>query len=32
VAHTIVCSKMLNHGLNNGLFLSLFKLIPCPIH
>ena len=34
VAHTIdcVCSKMLNHGLNHGLFLSLFKLIPCPIH
>ena len=30
VAHTIdcVCSRMLNHG----LFLSLFKLIPCPIH
>ena len=30
VAYTIdcVCSKMLNHG----LFLSLFKLIPCPIH
>ena len=30
VTHTIdcVCSKMLNHG----LFLSLFKLIPCPIH
>ena len=28
----IVCSKMLNHGLNHGLFLSLFKLIPCPIH
>ena len=28
VAHTIdcVCSKMLNHGLNHGLFLSLFKL------
>ena len=27
VAHTIdcVCSKMLNHGLNHGLFLSLFK-------
>ena len=24
--------KMLNHGLNHGLFLSLFKLIPCPIH
>ena len=34
VAHTIdcVCSKMLNHGSNHGLFLSLFKLIPCPIH
>ena len=34
VAHTIacVCSKMLNHGWNHGLFLSLFKLIPCPIH
>ena len=34
VAHTIdcVCSKMLNHGLNHGFFLSLFKLIPCPIH
>ena len=33
VAHTIdcVCSKMLNHGLNHGLLLSLFKLIPCPI-
>ena len=29
VAHIIdcVCSKMLNHGLNHGLFLSLFKLI-----
>ena len=26
------CSKMLNHGLNHGLFLSLFKLIPCHIH
>ena len=26
-----VCSKMLNHGLNQGLFLSLFKLIPCHI-
>jgi hypothetical protein len=27
VAHTInwVCSKMLNHGLNHGLLLSLFK-------
>ena len=34
VAHTIDCvyCKMLNHGLNHGLFLSLFKLIPCPIH
>ena len=27
-----VCSKILNHGLNNGLFFSLFKLISCPIH
>ena len=26
------CSKMLNHGLNHGFFLSLFKLIPWPIH
>ena len=34
VAHTLdcVCSKMLNHGLNHGFFLSLFKLISCPIH
>ena len=34
VAHTIdcVCSKMLKHGLNLGSFISLFKLIPCPIH
>ena len=34
VAHTIdcVCSKMFNHGLNHRLFLSLFKLIPCPKH
>ena len=34
VAYTTdcVCSKMLNHGLNQRLFLSLFKLIPCPIH
>ena len=34
VAHTIdcVCSKMLNHGLNHGLFLLLFKLIPCHIY
>ena len=29
VAHTIdcVCSKMLNHGSNHGLFLSLFKVL-----
>ena len=26
------CSKMLNHGLNHGFFLSLFKLIPCLIN
>ena len=34
VAHTIdcVCRKMLNHGLNHAIFLSLFMLIPCPIH
>ena len=34
VAHTLdcVCSKMLIHGLNHGFFLSLFKLISCPIH
>ena len=34
VAYTIdcLCSKMLNHGWNHGTFLSLFKLIPCPIH
>ena len=34
VAHTIdwVCSKMLNQGLNHGLFLSFFKTIPCHIH
>ena len=33
VAHTIecVCSKI-NHGLNHGVFLSLLKLILCPIH
>ena len=33
VAHTIdcMCSKI-NHGLNHGFFLSLFKLILCPIH
>ena len=31
--HNWLCEqKMLNHGLNHGLFLSLFKLIPCPIH
>ena len=27
-----VCIKMLNHGLNHGFFLLLFKLKPCPIH
>ena len=34
VAQTSDCvrCKILNHGLNNGLFLSIFKLIPCPIH
>ena len=34
VAYTIdcVCSKMLNHGLNHGFFLSRFMLIPCLIH
>ena len=34
VAHTIdcVCSKMLYHGLNLGLSLSVFKLISCHIH
>ena len=33
VAHTIecVCSKI-NHGLNHGLFISLLKLILCPMH
>ena len=33
VAHTFecVCSKT-NHGLNHGLFISLLKLINCPIH
>ena len=30
--HNCVCRKMLNNGLNHGLFLSLFKLIPCHIH
>ena len=25
-------SEMLNHGLNQGLFFSLFKLIPCPLY
>ena len=29
----ILCvQKMLNHGLNHGFFLSLFKLISCPRH
>ena len=34
LAHTIDfgCSKMLNHGLNHRFSLSLFKLIPCPMH
>ena len=34
VTNTIdcVCSKILNHRLNHGLFFSLFKLIPCQIH
>ena len=34
VAHIIdcVCSKMLYHGLNHGVFLSLLKLLPCHIH
>ena len=34
LAHTINCvwSKMLNHVLNHGLFLSVFKIIPCHIH
>ena len=33
VAHTFecVCSKI-NHGLNHGLFISVLKLIICPIH
>ena len=33
VTHTFecVCSKI-NHGLNHGLFISLLKLILCPIH
>ena len=33
VAHTIdcVCSKI-NHVLNHGLFISLFKLLSCHIH
>ena len=31
--HNWLClKKMLNHGLNHGFFLSLFKLISCPIH
>ena len=34
VVHTIdcVCSKTLNHGLNHGLFLSLFKFFWMKIH
>ena len=31
--HNWLCvQKMLNHGLNHWFFLSLFKLISCPIH
>ena len=31
--HNWLCvQKMLNHGLNHGFFLSLFKLISFPIH
>ena len=30
--HNWLCvQKMLSHGLNHGLFISLFKLISCPI-
>ena len=33
VAHTIDCVyRILNHGFNRGFFLSLFKLIHCPIN
>jgi hypothetical protein len=34
VAHTIkfCLQKMLNHGFNHGLFISLFKLITRPMH
>ena len=34
LSHTqlIVCAENLNHGLNQGFFLSLFKLILCPKH
>ena len=34
VAYTSDCviSNMLNHGLNQGLLLSFFKLTPCTIH
>jgi hypothetical protein len=31
-ASPLWCNEMLNHGLNHGLFISLLKLIPCPIH
>ena len=31
--HMWMCvQKMLNHGLNHGFFLLLFKLLSCPIH
>ena len=33
IPSTWLCmQKMLNHGLNHGFFLLLFKLISCPIH
>ena len=33
VVHTIDCvCRKINHGLNHGLFISLFKLISCHIH
>ena len=28
----IVCAENSNQGLNHGVFLSPFKLTPCPIH
>ena len=32
ILNQLCVQKILNHGLNHGFFLSLFKLIPCPIH